>query len=137
MEGEIKFRAWDTEHKKFQDENYCVQIKTGKVQGLYGQMFPEMILQQFTGLKDKNGKEIYEGDIISFGRRYDYFVKYKNCAFYLYHTKQKDENDNPYRWGLLNRVLDADLKGIVQEFKVIGNIYETPELLTPTNKRKE
>ncbi len=67
---------------------------------------------QYTGLKDKNGKEIYEGDVLS-GR---YIVEYKNDCFVV----QEHTND----WSSVHYVLHHN-----PEMEVIGNIYENPELL--------
>lgn len=73
---------------------------------------------QFTGLKDKNGKEIFEGDIVSWGgsmygfgkvvyERYSFLVKYK-----------------------LGEVEDEMYFNHPDAYTIIGNIYENPELLT-------
>jgi len=71
---EIKFRAWATENKKmfhdvyFDDLEVWIQDKEGEpaIIGdiLKKSMLQHCILMQYTGLKDKNGKEVYEGDIV-------------------------------------------------------------------------
>lgn len=65
---------------------------------------------QFTGLYDKNGKEIYEGDF----DKYNCFVNYYRGAFIL-------EKKNSDSWCLLSGV---------EDFEVIGNIYENADLLS-------
>ncbi|MBB5148201.1 YopX family protein [Ureibacillus thermosphaericus] len=72
-------------------------------------------LMQFTGLKDKNGKEIYEGDIVSyFGLKYE--VLFKNGAFGWM------EDGEFYSFSEMT-------PSVFDEFEVIGNVYENPELL--------
>ncbi len=71
-------------------------------------------VMQFTGLKDSEGKEIYEGDILSWPeRQMEAEVKFNNCKFFL-----KD--------------VDSDFKedmNLHHPFRIIGNIFENPELL--------
>lgn len=71
----------------------------------------EIGVEQFTGLYDRNGKEIYEGDIIKCGNFVHSSVEYHNGCFYC-----RDEN---------RRLL----KTIAREGEVVGNIHENPELL--------
>lgn len=72
---------------------------------------------QYTGIKDKNGKEIYEGDILSNGSHVDWIVVYEEAAFKV---KFPDpiKTDRYY----LNR-------GMAEIREIIGNIYENPEIL--------
>lgn len=73
-----------------------------------------IILMQYTGCKDMNGKKIYDGDIVEcFGRIRQ--IKWSWGRFYIYHPTEPN----------------LDLEEAVTEFglKVIGNIYENPELL--------
>lgn len=79
---------------------------------------------QFAGIKDKSGKDVYEGDVISFGGKHSYTVEFSDCAFYLYHTRLKEFDGSPLRWGLLSRLAEL---GFTPE--IIGNIHDNPELI--------
>ena len=117
---EIKFRAWDTKDKRWLEDfilGYDGVVLANEVcswKGMYGY---EPVLMQYTGLKDKNGKEIYEGDIVQYGHG-----NYK-------HTERFVVEFDPDGYGVLSESTYA--------CKVIGNIYENPELSQQREKGKE
>ncbi len=83
----------------------------------------KIILMQFTGLKDKNGKEIYEGDVI-------HRNKVHMVVFWV-NNKAKCAVKYPNRWNTLYKgsTMRKSLP-FAHEGEVIGNIYEHPNLLT-------
>lgn len=95
-----------------------------------------MIPLQYTGLNDKNGKEIYEGDILNFPEKSKFYQTYPNTGINL-----KVKVDNSNWWGIVEYLNDEVGIGTIGRFavkglmwkpeycEVIGNIYENPELL--------
>lgn len=123
MGREIKFRAWHNV------DGWCGAFsvhQSGLIDYGSGWKTPEeanMVLMQFTGLKDKNGKEIYEGDILASEGRVIGHIEggvRGYCYDVVYLNPRHDK-----RWSLYASVTD-DYEGNIV---VIGNIHETPELL--------
>ena len=103
---EIKFRAWDG--REMID---CASDATPET--------PFWIIMQFTGLLDKKGKEIYEGDIMrctDTGHEYNAQMIWEEGGFWIF-----DGNKNPH-------LPYKDYR------EVIGNIYENPELINSDKK---
>lgn len=113
---EIKFRAWDKKYKEMiSNEEFCfspfyVQAD-GKVINLDESdknKFEELdyVLMQYTGLKDRNGKEVYEGDIVEHKFGYTRVIKWRHTNSYVGFGISKGERN-----------------------EVIGNVYENKDLL--------
>lgn len=129
---EIKFRAWNKYSKKMVEPDYiscdgdCYDRSLEPYDGLET-VTDEYTLMQFTGLKDENGKEIYEGDIVHTPAKTDNIWEiYWHLNGFCLGRKRKDKS-----------VLDwpTDENGYVcygrswVDIEVIGNIYENPELI--------
>jgi uncharacterized phage protein (TIGR01671 family) len=121
---ELKFRAWD----KF---NACFWESDGKnLSEFFTRMQylidgdNELIFQQYTGMKDKKGKEIYEGDIIHFKTSFE-----NDNDDYDYSEKPFVIEWNKHAAAFKPFHLNARWRCDVEGVEVIGNIYENPELL--------
>lgn len=123
-----KFRAWDKISKKMFPvmmidfgQSY---VMIEEINGLWCERdFDEIELMRFTGLRDKNGREIYEGDIVRYECCFESYVEEviyddKHCNF---GTIDKDEKT--FSFDALISDFDVDC------FEVVGNKYENLELL--------
>ena len=127
MDRQIKFRVWngmemiyDVTVGKFgtffvHPENNGLDPKDSACITPFTTKYPDDIpLMQYTGLKDKNGKEIYEGDVIKTMNAESATVEFSNGGFkYQYDKEGKRPLFDP----------------IAKHSEVIGNIYDNPELL--------
>lgn len=162
MQREIKFRAWDNTEKEmlYPGNMYMIGNPFDMIWVANGDQDymhnndneTQFVPMQFTGLKDKNGKEIYEGDIVKF----HYF--YVNGGHGLGVIECEHELTGIVKWQTFSFGLDAikgehwkgytgysdgegcsnfiDLSAMnessvhEESFEVVGNIYEHPHLLT-------
>jgi len=122
-----KFRAWDSAKKKFVEHFFItdnglicnMEKPTSDCKLLIPIEKSELILMQSTGLKDRNGKEVFVGDIIKCTR---------GCLHEVYIEK---EYGGTY-FGGMPAVYLKDLRegyAWTEHEEIIGNIYENPELL--------
>ena len=125
MSREIKFRGWSKRHKSMTDISQ-IDFKQQLAEGHHYRNHEEdeIILMQYTGLKDKNGKEIWEGDIVRWV--FDYMdMGDGNCQ------ELKDIGEIEFSEGAFT----VDGKSVIghwtssAEIEVIGNIHENKDLL--------
>ena len=117
---EIKFRAWN-KYMNDMSEVTWISKRQAEVNGFSRSSLDDLEIMQYTGLKDKNGVEIYESDLIEdgFGIGHVEYVE-NRCAFRI------NFNNGKAKWFI--DYLHSEMRLI----EVIGNIYENPELLETT-----
>lgn len=135
---EIKFRAWDKDDKvMFVPNNIChtssgIEYTRELSDGInikrywQGESPNNVFLMQYTGLKDVNGKEIYEGDIIKWGHINGYEENPHRIAIVEFNPDIQFNCINLefiFRYGCFN------YQNTDEAVEVIGNIYENPELI--------
>jgi uncharacterized phage protein (TIGR01671 family) len=131
MKDRFRFRAWDNKENKYIYDAEMTYDNLGIGAECFGFMVDGTYKDQYTveqciGLKDKNGKLIYEGDIVAVilkdGRMEDI-----GCVEYGYFNCSCC--DGVYGWGFG----DADIRNY-DRYTIVGNIHENPEMIDENNR---
>lgn len=123
MSREIKFRVWQKDKKVMMDvKEYDFENKEIWAENITGTWYKDdgLEIMQYTGLKDKNGKEIYEGDIVK-GHYYKEGIAYRFIGKVKYIGSKYEICGVKQYIGLATELNST--------YEIIGNIYENPELL--------
>jgi len=123
----IKFRFWNPPGKAF--------VEQYKYKGLVDELFEQddmLIPSQYTDIKDCNGKEIWEGDIIEFERpltkkdskKYTAIISYADAAYLVMAKEMSTEGTLSCMW-----LHELSKEIYNKKVKVIGNKFENPELI--------
>lgn len=122
---EIKYRAWDKEYKSMHEVSYIDWDgkEVGYDNGNYYANLERCVLMQYTGLRDKNGKEIYEGDIIGHEKD-DSESRVSHHVVVWHDTGFMGKQICSYGSFIGLEAWTQDRDG----YAVIGNIYENEEL---------
>lgn len=120
----IKFRMWDFENREMIDGDSLAFEEYAPITDLLSQKG----IMQYTGLKDRNGKEIYEGDIVE-------ELDYSDGAYFPKERQPKKRTVVEYDIGFVYARAAYNLRGGMEndlyKGEVIGNIYEIPLEDTP------
>ena len=120
---EIKFRVWDKEDKKIREVTFInfydefVRLDEKADGSSIVRKLGEFELMQYTNLKDKNGNEIYEGDILLFDNAFND----RKCE-----VKWREEENS---WSVYYNYEKGFYQKLKSDCEIVGNIYENPELL--------
>lgn len=129
-----KFRAW---HKTWEEMGKVKRIRfdddgnannvlfKGKEFGVNAKI-DEFELMQSTGLKDKNSKEIFEGDIVTDGEFARIVQYHQTLGFYMF---DEEGNERFFSDSANLEDFEEDAKIVSEILEIIGNVYENPELL--------
>lgn len=137
MNREIKFRAWDKVNQKMiyiSHNNERTEFDEGNIRTLTANEFfdltkpvTEKVIMQFTGLRDKNGKDIYEGDILR-----------RSIGYYVVMFGEVEEDKSvPGNFEFIGfYVIRREVHGLAGFYfdELVGNIYENPELIEEGTK---
>lgn len=131
---EIKFRAWDKK-RKLSREVASLELPVQSES-------ENIVLMQYTGMRDRSGKDIYEGDILALGNEalkyYQNWVVEYNEAEGKFEASNQISSVRDFTFSDKDGITDSYLYVHVTDEKVyqvevIGNIYEDPELLNVTS----
>jgi len=125
----IKFRAWDKQNRSFikNVQDSCKSIEPNDLFYYFGEALADdnYEVEQYTGLKDFEGEQIYEGDIVHW---YDGFYSKSNMIGIIKLTDGAFMvvNNNAYQFAIADEIPLCDLS--IDDVEVLGNIHQNPEL---------